>query len=411
MFIWFGREAHKIGSHAYLFFIMKRSTNTFRIFQTAAAMTGAVATLGLLGCQDHDAPAEGGQPQAAAMPVTVMTVESSSVTLTKELPGRTSPYRIAEVRARVNGIVEARLFEEGTDVEAGQSLFKIDPAPYAAQVDAAKATLAQMEASYSAAKAQADRFEGLIESNAVSKQNYDDVVSTAKSLKAQIAAAKAALTTAEINLGYTDVTSPIDGRIGRADVTEGAYVQAGTATLMSTVQQLDPLYVDLSESAEEVLKLKADLASGKLKKASDGNAKVEIILPSGAVYGEPGSLQFSDITVNPATGTVTLRAIVPNPNGDLLPGMFVRARLEEGTNPDAMLIPNSLVSRNSKGEATVMIVGADNKVESRVIETSRSVGNRWLVTAGIEPGDQIITNNLQKIRPGVAVAPSAAQPE
>jgi len=180
---------------------------------------------------------------------------------------------------------------------------------------------------------------------------------------------------------------------------------------MSTVQQLDPLYVDLSESAEEVLKLKADLASGKLKKASDGNAKVEIILPSGAVYGEPGSLQFSDITVNPATGTVTLRAIVPNPNGDLLPGMFVRARLEEGTNPDAMLIPNSLVSRNSKGEATVMIVGADNKVESRVIETSRSVGNRWLVTAGIEPGDQIITNNLQKIRPGVAVAPSAAQPE
>lgn len=394
-----------------LFNIMKRTQNTFRIFQTAAVITCTAATLGLVGCLEHEAAAENTQSAAAAMPVTVLTVQKESVTLTKELPGRTSPFRIAEVRARVNGIVEERLFEEGADVTAGQSLFKIDPAPYAAQVEAAKASLAQVEASYAAAQAQADRFEGLIESNAVSKQSYDDVVSTAKSLKAQIAAAKAALTTAEINLGYTDVTSPIDGRIGRADVTEGAYVQAGTATLMSTVQQLDPLYVDLSESAEEVLKLKADLASGKLKKASDGNAKVEIILPSGAVYGEPGSLQFSDITVNPATGTVTLRAIVPNPNGDLLPGMFVRARLEEGTNPDAMLIPNSLVSRNSKGEATVMIVGADNKVESRVIETSRSVGNRWLVTAGIEPGDQIITNNLQKIRPGVAVAPSAAQPE
>lgn len=378
------------------------------MFQVAGALCFTAVSLGLLGCHPEQSGSEGAAASApaAAMPVQVIEVQQEAVTLSKELPGRTAAYRVAEVRARVNGIVEERLFTEGADVQAGDSLFRIDPAPYAAQVAAAEASLAQVEASYSAAKSQADRFEGLIASNAVSKQSYDDVVSTRNSLAAQIEAAKAALKTAQINLGYTDVTSPISGRIGRAEVTEGAYVQAATATLLGTVQQLDPLYIDVSESAEEVLKLKANLESGKLKRTTDGDAKVEVVLANGQVYGETGSLQFSDISVNPATGSVMLRAVVPNPNRDLLPGMFVRARLVEGTDPSAILIPQALVSRNSKGEATVMLVGADHKVERRIIEADRTVGNRWLVTGGLEPGDQVITNNLQKIRPGIEVAPS-----
>lgn len=380
-----------------------------RIQKWSIPFSLAVAGLLLAGCLGDEESAAASAPAPSAMPVNVVTVDTRAVVLNKELPGRTSPYRIAEVRARVNGIVTERLFEEGADVKAGDRLFQIDPAPYEAQVDAAKAALSQAEASYASAKAQAERFAGLVNTNAVSRQSYDDATAAQNSLQAQIEAAKAALRTAEINLGYTAVTSPIDGRIGRATVTEGAYVQQGTATLMATVQQLDPLYIDMSESAEEVLRLKADLESGKLKRSSDGNAKVEVILESGQSYGQAGSLQFSDISVNPATGTVTLRAIVPNPDGNLLPGMFVRARLEEGTQPDAILVSHALVTRNARGEAVVMVVGAENKVESRVIKTARSVDNQWLVTSGLQPGDRIISNNLQKIRPGLEVSPSAAQ--
>ncbi|WP_269522870.1 efflux RND transporter periplasmic adaptor subunit [Coraliomargarita parva] len=379
-----------------------KTTHTLTLSKTVSFAALLALSLLFTGCQEEEA-AGAVQAQAAPMPVTVMTVQQQAVALARELPGRTSPYRMAEVRARVNGIVEKRLFEEGTDVESGQVLFQIDPAPYQATYDAAKAALARAEASYASAKSQAERYQELVATNAISKQNYDDAVASEQSLKAQIAAAKADLKAAEINLGYTEVTAPISGRIGRAGVTEGAYVQQAAATLLGTIQQLDPLYIDLNESAEEVLRLKEALASGKLSRSSDGNAKVEVVLADGSLYPHAGSLQFSDVTVNPGTGTVTLRAIVPNPEAKLLPGMFVRARLEEGTDPNAILVPHSLVSRNARGEAVTLVVGSEGTVESRILESQRSVGSAWLVTGGLEPGDRIITNNLQKIRAGMQV--------
>ncbi|HEY0944647.1 MAG TPA: efflux RND transporter periplasmic adaptor subunit [Opitutaceae bacterium] len=354
-----------------------------------------------------------GMAAPPAMEVSVITVQPESVTLTKELPGRTSAYRVAEVRARISGIVQKRLFTEGADVKEGDVLFEIDPAPYAAALDSAKATLARAEASLVSAKAQAERFKGLVATNAIAKQTYDDAVATAAALEADVAAARAAVRTAEINLGYTRVTSPISGRIGRAAVTEGAYVQQGTATLLATVQQLDPLYVDLSQSADEVLHLKESLASGRLQRTGDGDAKLSILLGNGQPYAHTGSLEFSDVSVNTTTGTVTLRGTVPNPGIGLLPGMFVRARLEEGADPRALLLPQSVVRRNTKGEATTFVVGAEQKVELRVIQTARTVGSRWLVTGGLQPGDQVISDNLQKIRPGMAVKPvpaAVAQP-
>lgn len=336
------------------------------------------------------------------------TLKTEPVTLSQELPGRLSAFRVAEVRARISGIVQKRLFTEGTDVEEGQVLFEIDPAPYQAALDSARATLARAEASLASAEAQVERFKGLVETNAVAKQTYDDAVSKQLSLRADVAAGQAAVRTAEINLGYTRVTSPIGGRIGRAAVTEGAYVQQGAATLLATVQQLDPLYVDLSQSAEQVLRLKQSLASGRLQRAGDGNAKLTVVLGTGDVYKQTGSLQFSDVTVNPGTGTVTLRGTVPNPDHDLLPGMFVRARLDEGTDPNAILVPQSFVSRNAQGQAIALVVGAEDKVEVRVLDTSRTVGNRWVVNGGLKPGDRLIVDNLQRIRPGMPVKPVPA---
>jgi membrane fusion protein (multidrug efflux system) len=338
-----------------------------------------------------------------------MTVETESVTLHRELPGRTSPFRVAQVRARVNGIIEKRLFEEGTDVQAGEVLFEIDPAPYQAQLDSAQANLARAKASYQAAQAQATRFKELVATQAISQQNYDDANASALSLKAEIAAAQAALDAAQINLDYTKVTAPISGRIGRAEVTEGAYVQQATATLLGTIQQIDPLYVDLSESAEEVLRLKASLESGKLDRGQDRLTEVQIILNDGSLLPQTGSLQYSDITVNTSTGTVMLRAIVPNANSNLLPGMFVRARIVEGTDPSAILVQQSLVSRNNRGEPVVTLVNAENIIEQRIIETKRTVGDAWLVTGGLEAGERLLINNRQKVRPGMPVQVVSAE--
>lgn len=340
------------------------------------------------------------------MEVGVLVVRPETVALSREVPGRLSPYRIAEVRARINGIVQKRLFDEGADVKEGDVLFEIDPAPYQAALDSARAMLARAEASLASANAQAERFKGLVASNAISKQNYDDAVANHLAATADVAAARAAVRTAEINLGYTRVTSPISGRIGRAEVTEGAYVQQGTATLLAVVQQLDPLYVDLTQSAEEVLQLKEALASGRLQRTSEGAAKFSILLRGGATYAQSGSLEFSDVSVNTATGSVGLRGTVANPELQLLPGLFVRALLEEGTNPSAILIPQSVVNRNAKGEPTTLVVGAENKVELRTLQVARAVGNRWLVTGGLQPGDQVIVDHLQKIRPGAPVKPT-----
>lgn len=386
-----------------------------RIFRSkcTVGVTLALAVLVFAGCGKKQIAANAAPPP---LEVTVLTVKTESVTLSQELPGRISAYRLAEVRARINGIVQKRLFTEGADVKEGDVLFEIDPAPYEAALDSARATVARAEAGLASAKLQAERFKDLVATNAVSKQNYDDAVASQLSFAADVAAGRAAARLAEINLGYTRVTAPISGRIGRAEVTEGAYVQQSTATLLAVVQQLDPLYVDLNESADDVLRLKEALVSGRLQRTAQGAAKLTVILGDGRSYAQPGALQFSDISVNTTTGTVTLRGTVPNPDSTLLPGMFVRARLEEGTDPAAILIPQSAVSRNARGDATALVVGEESKAVVRTLQASRAVGNRWLVTSGLKPGDQVIVDNLQKLRPGSPVKPvpaaaAATQPQ
>jgi membrane fusion protein, multidrug efflux system len=350
------------------------------------------------------------KPAAPAGPVEVgvVTLAPTAVTLTKELPGRTSAFRVAEVRARVNGIVQKRLFTEGSDVKEGQPLFAIDAAPYRAALEGAKAQLARAEATLASTRVQAQRFTELVAENAVSKQEYDNATAALKASEADVAAGRAAVQAAAINLGYTTVTSPVSGRIGRSAVTEGAYVQQSQATLLATVQQLDPVFVDLTQSSVEVLRLRRDLADGKLQSAGRGQAKVKLVLEDGREYGSPGALQFADVTVDPSTGSIALRALFPNPRGELLPGMFVRARLEEGVNPQALLVPQQAVVRDQKGLPGALVVNAEKKVERRQIVTDRAIGDAWLVTAGLKAGDQVIVEGLQKVRPGADVSPVPA---
>jgi len=387
------------------------TSRKFTFTQTATGLgLIALAALALAGCGKNG----GGQGGPGAWPTpeaNVLTIATQPVTLSRELPGRTSAYRVAEVRARITGIVLKRHFTEGADVRAGQLLFEIDPEPYQAALDSARANLARAEASLLSAQAQARRYKDLVGTDAISRQAYDNADADAKARAADVAAAKAAVRTAEINLGYTRVVAPITGRIGRAEVTEGAYVQQGQATLLATIQQLNPLYIDLSQPAEEALQLKAALASGSLQKNGQSSAALTVLFNNGTAYAERGVLEFSDVTVNPSTGTVTLRGTVPNPKLDLLPGMFVRARVEEGTKPDATLVPQSVVTRDQRGQATVLVVEASDRGEVvgvRVIEASRTVGNDWLVTRGLAPGDRVILDNRQKLRPGSPVKPLVA---
>jgi membrane fusion protein (multidrug efflux system) len=349
---------------------------------------------------------------SAPVEVGVVTLASSSVPLTKELPGRTSAFRVAEVRARVNGIVQRRLFKEGSDVREGQPLFQIDAAPYVAALEGAKAQLARAEATAASAKVSAERFTDLVSHNAVSQQEYDNAMAALKAGEADVAAARAAVRAAQINVGYTTVTSPLSGRIGRSAVTEGAFVQQSQATLLATVQQLDPVYVDLTESSVEALRLRHAQAEGKLKSAGKEQATVRLVLEDGREYATPGSLQFTDVTVDPSTGSIGLRALFPNPRGELLPGMFVRARLEEGVSPDALLVPQQGVTRDQKGLPTALVVNAEQKVERRPITTERAVGDAWVVTAGLKAGDRVIVEGLQKVQPGATVTavPATASP-
>lgn len=358
-------------------------------------------------CSRQAGPQAGAKPPP--MPVGVRVIQPQAVTLTRELPGRTSASRVAEVRARISGIVLKRLFTEGGEVKENEVLFEIDPAPYQAALDSAKANLARAQAGLASAKLQAERYKDLVATHAVSQQAYDNAVAGHLSAEADVAAGEAAVRAAEINLGYTRVTSPITGRIGRAEVTEGAYVQQASATLLAVVQQLDPLYVDLTQSADQVLGLREALASGKLHPTSSGDAQFTVLLDNGLKHPQPGALQFSDVSVNPSTGTVLLRGIVPNPGATLLPGMFVRAMLEEATDPAAILVPQSAVNRNARGDATVFVVGKGNTVEMRLLKTSRTVGDQWLVEDGLKPGDQVILDHLQKIRPGSPVQPTPEQ--
>lgn len=350
-------------------------------------------------------------PPPGPMEVGVLTIKTTPVTLTQDLPGRVSAFRVAEVRARVNGIVLKRHFSEGSDVKEGQLLYEIDPAPYQATLDSAIATQTRAEASLESARTKVDRFKTLVGSNAIAKQDYDDAMASQRMYEADVQAGKAAVQTARINLDYTKVTSPVPGRIGISQVTEGAYVQATSATLLATVQQLDRVYLDVTQASSEILRLKRDIASGRLKADESGKAKVKLVFENGDIYAEEGTLQVSDVTVNAMTNSVTVRAIFPNPKGELLPGLFVRARLEEGSTPDAILVPQLAVSRNAKGEPTALIIGANGMVDIRVLQTPRAVGNQWLVTEGLKPGDQVIINNLQKIRPGIPVKAAPESPE
>ncbi|HEX3382646.1 MAG TPA: efflux RND transporter periplasmic adaptor subunit [Paraburkholderia sp.] len=354
-----------------------------------------------------------GPKQSAPPPQTpevgVVTLQPTTVPVITELPGRTNAFLVAQVRARVDGIVLNREFTEGSEVKAGQRLYKIDPAPYIASLNNAKASLAKAQANLVSTTAQANRYKVLVAANAVSKQDYDNAVAAEGQAAADVAAGKAAVDTAQINLGYTDVTSPVTGQIGVSQVTPGAFVQQSAATLMATVQQLDPVYVDLTQSSLDGLKLRRDVQEGRLKTTGPGAAQVTLVLEDGRVYPEKGKLQFTDVTVDQGTGSVTVRAIFKNPSHVLLPGMFVRAKIDEGVNQNALIVPQVGVTHDQKGQPTALVVGNDNKVELRQIVTTGTYGSYWVVADGLKVGDRVVVQGTDKARPGQQVKPVPAQ--
>ncbi|UFS70185.1 efflux RND transporter periplasmic adaptor subunit [Geomonas sp. RF6] len=366
------------------------------VLAAAVLVTGALLT----GCEKKAAAGPSQQKMPPAE-VGVVTVQPQSVALTTELPGRTSAYLVAEVRPQVGGIVQKRLFTEGADVKEGEVLYQIDPATYQAAYASAKATLSRAEASIIPVRLKAERFKELVAMNAVSRQEYDDVSAQLKQAEAEIEAAKAAVETARINLAYTKVKAPISGRIGKSSVTTGALVTANQAAPLSTIQRLDQVYVDVTQSATDLLRLKQSLSSGKMKKGDQ--AKVRLVLENGAPYPLTGTLKFSDVTVDQSTGSLTVRTVFPNPKQILLPGMYVRAILEEGVADNAIMIPQQGVTRDPAGNATVMLVGAGETVEPRTLKVSRAVGDKWLVDDGLKPGERVIVEGLQKARPGSPV--------
>ncbi|SFR03625.1 MULTISPECIES: multidrug efflux RND transporter periplasmic adaptor subunit AcrA [unclassified Enterobacter] len=373
--------------------------NKNRGFTPLAVVLMLSGSLALTGCDEK--PAEQGAGQQTPE-VGIVTLKSEPLQITTELPGRTSAFRIAEVRPQVSGIILKRNFTEGSDIEAGVSLYQIDPATYQASYESAKGDLAKAQAAAKIAQVTLNRYQKLSNTKYISQQDLDTAQADAMQANAAVVAAKAAVETARINLAYTKVTSPISGRIGKSAVTEGALVQSGQTTALATVQQLDPIYVDVTQSSNDFLRLKEELESGKLKQ-ENGKAKVELMTNDGKKLPQSGTLEFSDVTVDQTTGSITLRAIFPNPNQSLLPGMFVRARLEEGTNPNAILVPQQGVTRTPRGDATAMIVGEGDKVEVRPITTSQAIGDKWLVTDGLKAGDRVIITGLQKVKPGAQV--------
>ena len=360
---------------------------------------GLAAAVAAAGCARRQAP-----PPMGPVEVSTVTVHAERVVLTTELPGRTCAYLIAEIRPQVNGIIQNRHFEEGKDVREGSLLYQIDPAPYQAAYDQAKATLAVAEANLPATRSRAERLSGLVEIHAVGQQDYDDAQAALLRAEAGVASAKAAVESARINLSYTPLKAPITGRIGRSAVTVGAMVTAYQPAALAVIQKLDPIYVDVTQASADLLRLRRDLESGQLK-TSGSVRKVKLLLEDGTPYPHEGTLQFRDVTVDATTGSVILRMVFPNPDYTLLPGMFVRATVEEGVSEKAVLAPQQGVSRDAKGNATALVVGKDGKVEERSLELDRAMGDRWLVTAGLADGDQVIVEGLQKIRASVPVKP------
>ncbi|MFA7239581.1 MAG: efflux RND transporter periplasmic adaptor subunit [Sulfuricellaceae bacterium] len=365
-----------------------------------------VALMAGCGQSGGKAPTAGAAPGAAMPPpeVSVLKVAPESIALTTELPGRLEATRVAQVRARVAGIVLKRTFREGGDVKAGEVLFRIDAAPFQAALSSAQAAVAKAEANLAQANLKVQRYRPLMESNAISKQEYDDALTAQQQTGADLASSKAALETARLNLGYATVTAPISGRIGRALVTEGALVGQGEATPLAIIQQVDPIYVNLTQSSTELMRLKQALASGRLKSADAGQAKVTLVTEDGQVYPHSGKLLFSDLTVDESSGAISLRAEFPNPQRALLPGMYVRARLEQAVDEQAITVPQQAVMRGASG-ASVLLVGADGKVVAQPVTTDTAQDGKWIVSQGLKAGDSVIVEGFQKAKPGTSVKP------
>ncbi|MDA8449482.1 efflux RND transporter periplasmic adaptor subunit [Acidovorax sp. NCPPB 3859] len=353
----------------------------------------------LAGCSDKAPPPAPRGP----VEVGVVTLQPERQSVTTELPGRTSAYLVAEIRPQVGGIVQKRLFTEGAEVKAGQALYQLDPAPLEAALASAEASLSRAQATAASAESNARRNAELAKIEAVSRQVADDSQAAAQQSRSDVTVARAAVATARINLGYARIQSPISGRTTTSSVTPGALVTANQTTALTTVSQVDPLYVDVTQSSTDVLRWKTELAQGRLQRAGEGQARMRLKLEDGSTYAHAGRLQFSGITVNPTTGAVTLRGVVPNPDGLLMPGMYVRAVLETGVNEQALLVPQQGVARDAAGNASVLVANAQDKVERRGIQVGAAVGNRWVATAGLTAGDRIIVDGLQRIQPGDAI--------
>ncbi|MGI4799495.1 MAG: efflux RND transporter periplasmic adaptor subunit [Janthinobacterium lividum] len=371
-------------------------------FISAPATILALSAVLLVGCgKKQDKP----KPPPDPSHVDVVVLHAAPVTLITELPGRLSPHRVAEIRPQVNGVILKRLFNEGDTVKAGQQLYQIDPKPYEASLASAKATLAGARATVTAAEQTVKRYKPLAQAFAVSRQDLDNAISTLGQDQANVGSGQASVQTAAINLAYTRMYAPISGRTGRSSVTEGALVTANQTASLVTVTELDPIYVDVTEDSATVLRLKRELAAGKLKRAGNNAAEVTLVMDDGSKYEHPGRLLFSEVSVDQSTGSVTLRALFPNAEGLLLPGMFVREQIEEGVRQDGLLVPQRGITHNQRGDAVAIVVGQDNKVAQRTVVTDRAIGNDWLVNKGLADGDQVLVDGLQSVHPGDTVVP------
>jgi membrane fusion protein (multidrug efflux system) len=377
---------------------MQLNKNGYEPLTWVAAFTALMVSL----CGCGSGPGQQGAPPPVPEVATV-TIEPQQVELTTELPGRTSPYLVAEIRPQVNGIIQKRLFREGSDVKAGQLLYQIDPAPFQVAHDSAKASLGKAEANLPSVRLRAERHKELLVDKAVSRQDYDDAAAAMGQARAEIEYWKAAVAAARINVGYTRVTAPISGRIGKSSVTDGALVTAYQPMSLATIQQLDPIYVDVTQSSAELLRLKRNLEGGQLSADGKNGKKVHLLLEDGTPYPLEGTLQFRDITVDSATGSFTLRIVVPNPKHLLLPGMFMRAVVQEGIAAQAILVPQQGVSRNPKGEPVALVVDETGKVQQRMLTLNRAIGDQWLVSSGLKAGERLIVEGLMKVRPGATV--------
>ncbi|MCC4596671.1 efflux RND transporter periplasmic adaptor subunit [Xanthomonas campestris pv. phormiicola] len=379
------------------------------VLSSRLSLALAVAATSLLSA--CGSPPGGPPPQEGTPEMGVITVAPRPVALTTELPGRTLPYLIADVRPQVNGIIQSRKFREGGEVKAGETLYQIDPATYRATYDSYVAALGKAQATLRTARLKAERYRELVKVSAISKQDNDDADAALGQAEADVAAAKANVESARINLAYARVDAPISGRIGKSSVTAGALVTASQSTALATIQQLDPIYVDVTQPSASLLRLKHALAAGELEKADTTAAKVSLLMEDGSPYPLQGRLEFSDVTVDQSTGSITVRAVFPNPHADLLPGMYVRAVLQEGTKDQAILVPQQAVSRNGAGKPTAYVVGADHKLQLRMLETDRAVGDQWLVRSGLKPGDKLVVDGQSRAQPGATVKTVPWQPK